>query len=118
MPSRQFLERSESHGVTVARLLERHVGEGTDIEIWWDELSQLVDDHDGRNLVLDFSSVEFFSSAGLGRLVSLQRKVKTHHGAMQIRCVRPEVQRLFAITRLDRLFDIKSDEVDAMAANG
>jgi anti-sigma B factor antagonist len=66
--------------------------------------------------VLNFSSVGFMSSAALGKLITLDKKVKAKGGVLKLCNIKPEIYEVFAITRLDRLFDIKKDESEALAA--
>jgi anti-sigma B factor antagonist len=60
--------------------------------------------------------VDFYSAAALGKLITLEKKVKANGGVLKLSNIRPEIYEVFAITRLNRLFDIKDDEGDALAA--
>ena len=42
--------------------------------------------------------------------------MKAHGGMLKLSNIRPEIFEVFTITRLNRLFDIKDDEADALAA--
>ena len=116
MPAPQCLEIDEIHGVTIVRLLDDRLVEGNEIEDLGQELYQLIEADGRRKVVVNFSSVEFISSAGLGKLVVLQKKVNAHGGTLRFCCIRPEVYGVFAVTKLDRLFDIRKTEADALAA--
>jgi anti-sigma B factor antagonist len=76
----------------------------------------LVEKDRRGKLLLNFSSVEFLSSAALGKLITLDKRVKAHGGLLKLSNIRPEIFEVFAITKLNRLFDIKEDEADALAA--
>ena len=80
------------------------------------ELFQLVEDENHKSLLLNFSSVEFLSSAALGKLITLEKRVKAHGGKLKLSNIRPEIYEVFAITKLNKLFDIKDDEADALAS--
>ena len=67
-------------------------------------------------MLLNFSNVEFLSSAALGKLITLDKKVKANAGRLKLSNIRPEIYEVFAITKLNKLFDIKDDEADALAA--
>ncbi len=54
-------------------------------------------------------------TAILGKLITLDKKVKANSGKMKLCCIRPEIFEVFKITKLDRLFDIKKDEAEALA---
>jgi anti-sigma B factor antagonist len=65
---------------------------------------------------LNFPAVEFLSSETLGELIKLEKKVKQHSGKLILSNIKPEIYEVFAITRLNKLFDIKDDEAQALAA--
>ena len=69
-----------------------------------------------RQILLDFDGVEFLSSAALGKLITLDRKVKTHKGRLKMCGFRSEVQNVLAVTKLDKVFDIRGDRAEALAA--
>ena len=45
----------------------------------------------------------------------LNKKMKAKGGTVRMCNIRPDILEVFAITRLDRLFDIKKDEEEALA---
>ena len=59
------------------------------------------------DLVLDFSSAGFLSSAALGKLITLDKKVRAAGGSLKLRNVPPEIYEVFRITRLNRFFEIE-----------
>ncbi|HEX4612833.1 MAG TPA: STAS domain-containing protein [Urbifossiella sp.] len=59
----------------------------------------------GPGLALDLSAVEFLSSTALSRFVTLDRQLKAAGGRLSLLNVRPDVRRVFAVTRLDALLD-------------
>jgi anti-sigma B factor antagonist len=77
---------------------------------------KLVEQDHRKNLLLNFFNVEFLSSAALGKLITLDKKVKANGGRLKLSNIRPEIYEVFAITKLNKLFDIKDDETDALAA--
>lgn len=60
--------------------------------------------------------VELLSSEVLGKLISLQGKLHARDGVLKLSNIRPDIYKVFVITALDRLFDIKKDEAAALAA--
>ena len=59
-----------------------------------------------HDIVLDFSSLEYLSSAGLRVLVSAQKQVDANDGTLRIVNVTDDVREVFEITGLDDIFDI------------
>jgi len=82
------------------------------------ELFALVEVDKRSKLVLNFYNVEFLSSAALGKLITLDKKMKPLGGKIRLSNIRPEIFEVFRITKLNKLFDIKDDEADAIKAFG
>ena len=116
MAKQQRLDVSEVGDVTVVHFRDQRIIEDLGIQEMGQELFHLVEGEDRKKLVLNFSSVGFMSSAALGKLITLDKKVKAKGGVLKLCNIRPEIYEVFAITRLDRLFDIKKDESEALAA--
>lgn len=72
------------------------------------EAAKLVDE--GCNaLVMDCATMDFVDSMGLGAMISLLRRVRTHQGDLKVAGLTKDVRSVFEITRLTRLFDIAPD---------
>jgi len=110
------LEVKEVGDVTVVRFRDQKIIEDINIQELGRELFQLVEVENREKLLLNFSAVDFLSSAALGKLITLDKKVKAHEGTLKLSNIRPEIYQVFDITKLNRLFDIKDDEADALAA--
>ena len=111
----QRLDVNEVGDVTVVRFRDHKIVEDISIQQLGQELFHLVEVDNRDKLLLNFSSVDFLSSAALGKLITLDKKMKAHGGSLKLSNIRPEIYEVFAITKLNRLFDIKDDEADALA---
>jgi anti-sigma B factor antagonist len=67
-------------------------------------------------VILDFQKVQSMSSAMLGKLVLIEKKCKELKVKLKLCSIDPEIRKVFKITRLDKLFDIESDEAAARKA--
>ncbi len=110
------LQLSEVGDVSVVRFVDRKILDEANIQELGQELFHLIEDERRKSLLLNFSSVEFLSSAALGKLITLDKKVKAAGGKLKLSNIRPEIYEVFAITKLNKLFDIKDDEADALAS--
>jgi len=110
------LEVSEVNDVTVVRFVDRKILDEANIQELGQELFRLVEEDQPEKLLLNFSNVEFLSSAALGKLITLDKKVKKNSGQLKFSNIRPEIFEVFKITKLNKLFDIKTDEAAALAA--
>ena len=110
------LDVSEVGDVTVVRLRDQRITEDRKIDQWAKELYDLVDGKDRRKLLVSLCSVDFLSSAALGKLITLDKKAAARGGVLKLSNICPHLSQLFSVTRLDRLFDIEKDEAHALAA--
>ena len=116
MVEHRRMQVSEVGDVSVVRFVDRKILDEANIQELGQELFQLAEDDNRKKLLLNFVSVEFLSSAALGKLITLDKKVKARGGRLKLSNIRPEIYEVFAITKLNKLFDIKDDEADALAA--
>lgn len=79
-------------------------------------LIKLASRPDVRHVVLDFQNVEYLDSACLGMLLQILRKVRETGGRISIASVKTRVEGLFKLTRLEQLFPIKRNVIDAVEA--
>jgi anti-anti-sigma factor len=98
-------------GITLVRFLDHDItevyGDGGNVSDVARELRELVTDGGARLVVIDLAAVEFLCSAMLGELVRLKKILAAVRGKL-ILCglTSPSVREVFAITGLNRHFDI------------
>ena len=114
MAAYQRLNISEGGDATVVRFRDRRIADILEIEEVGQELYRLVEEGRHRRLVLDFSDVDYLSSALLGKLISLNGKVRAGNGSVKLCSIRPEVLEVFHTCKLDRIFSITKDLADAL----
>jgi anti-sigma B factor antagonist len=105
-------------GVVVVNLGGSALLDMPTIDLLGQRLYELVDAQAQRKIVLDFSKVRLLSSSLLGVLVKLQRKAKDIGGRVVICGLRPELQKAFKITRMDKLFEFHATEEPALNSFG
>jgi anti-sigma B factor antagonist len=69
-----------------------------------------------RCFVVDLTAVNVMDSCGLSVLIGMRKLVEQVQGRMIVIAPSPIILRLFAITRLDRVFEIVNSEADAKTA--
>jgi len=99
--------------VTIATFVDKKILDEGNIQNIGNELFGLVEEG-RRRIILDFSHVEYLSSAALGKLITMDKKVKSANGKLRLCCIRPEIYEVFAITKLNKLFDIQDDQEKAL----
>jgi anti-anti-sigma factor len=60
-------------------------------------------------LILDLSDVQSFSSAVLGKLINLKKKLASVHGKLRLRGIHSDVREIFRVTHLDQVFELEGD---------
>jgi anti-sigma B factor antagonist len=74
------------------------------------ELSELINDSDNNKIVLNFKNVSFMSSAMIGKLVLFGKKCKTAKVALRLCNINDNVDEVFKLMRLNKVFAIDKDE--------
>ncbi len=59
-----------------------------------------------KNIILDFSSIDFIDSSGLGILVQMAKKSQANGGSLQI-VSNPRVKQTVKLVRLEQLLSLK-----------
>ncbi|MDR3120497.1 MAG: STAS domain-containing protein [Clostridiales bacterium] len=71
-----------------------------------DTLYQLVERH-GKDLILDCTTLNYIDSTGLGVFVAVLKKVRQIDRQITIENLKESILKLFLITNLDSLFNIR-----------
>ena len=86
------------------------------IEQMSERLREFVAAEEPEKMVIDFDGVRFFSSTMLGLLVDVWRRLKEYDGVMLISGINPQLNRVFKITNLDKIFSFYPDSGSAVEA--
>lgn len=100
------LKVSDFGGVSVIEFSDRKILDELCIHEIQEELAGLVDNKSAGNLLLCFKNVEHLSSAALGMLITLKKKVEEKQGKLKLSDINPQIYEVFKITRLNKIFDI------------
>ncbi len=74
------------------------------------ELDKKLDNYDfkSKQIIFDFSNLDYISSAGLRVLLKLLRLPQAHHRAIVLRNVKPEIVKILETTGFDNLIEIEN----------
>ncbi len=87
------------------------VTKSTELE---EEITQLIEKENARNIIMNLENVEYMSSSGFRACIAILRKLKSLNGNFKISNVRPAVKRIFDVIELTSLFDIYESEEEAI----
>ena len=89
-------------------------GDGTDQLV--DMVQRFVEDEDEVDFLLDLRSVTYISSTGVGSLIKSYRSVLKKKRHVKLLSPSQSVRNILTISKLDGVFEIFSDESEALAS--
>ena len=104
-----MLTRSDGD-VLVAYFQDVRIIDESRINSLGQELAELINDSDNNKIILNFQNVSFMSSAMIGKLVSFGKKCKTAKVALRLCNINDNVDEVFKLMRLNKVFAIDKDE--------
>lgn len=107
---RQRIVVAEVGDVTVAQFVDKKILDEQNIQMIGDDLFRLVDELGRRKVLLNFSNVEFMSSAALGKLIRLHQRLAAAGGKLILCGISKGILEIFEITKLDKMLNIVKDE--------
>ena len=94
---------------TIITFTDESILEERDIQTLQEAIMSVIEQAERINLILDFSNVRFLSSAVLGLLIRVSKKVYERDGQLKLCNINPKIYEIFKITRLTKIFDIFKD---------
>jgi anti-sigma B factor antagonist len=99
-----------AQNATIVTFTDEKILEEQDIGALQDSIMSVIESAPGgMNLILDFSKVRFLSSAVLGLLIRISKRVYQRDGQLRLCNISPKIYEIFKITRLTKIFDIYPD---------
>jgi len=99
---------------TIVSFTDENILEERDIKALQDSIMSVVEQTERIKLILDFGNVQFLSSAVLGLLIRLSKRIYEHDGQLKLCNITPKIFEIFKITRLTKTFDIYKDVESAV----
>jgi anti-anti-sigma factor len=91
---------------SIATFLDENILEDAQIKKLEQALLPAVKKNEERKFILNFENVRFMSSAFLGLLVKVHKRVIEAGGHLQLYNLDPKIYKVFEITQLTKVFDI------------
>lgn len=92
--------------ITVGRLQAASVLDAMNVARFAEEVLARIKTSPGLHLLLDFELVDYLSSAVLTELLRINEAVKAADGTFRLCGLNPDVQKVFEITNLNKIFVI------------
>lgn len=94
---------------TVITFTDDKILEENDIKALQESIMSVIEQAERINLILDFCNVRFLSSAVLGLLIRVSKRIYESGGKLRLCNINPKINEVFKITRLTKVFDIYKD---------
>ena len=101
---------------TRVEFTEKHIIDEVVIRIIGNELTKLVDETPRPRIIVSFRGVEHLSSAALGTLITITKRVKAKDGQLRLCDINSQILQIFEITKLNRILRIEKDLAAAKAS--
>ncbi len=98
-----------AENATVVTFVDEKILEEMDIQALRGSIMSVIEEGGRINLILDFCNVRFLSSAVLGLLMRISKKVYEQDGQLRLCNISSRLYEIFKITRLNKIFDIYDD---------
>jgi len=92
--------------VTIVTLADERIVDEEQIRELKESLEPVIEKNENKRLILNFVNVKFMTSALLGLLVRIHKKVRELNGRLQLSNLDPNLHKIFEITQLTKVFDI------------
>ena len=104
-----------AENAAIVSFVDEKILEEMDIRALQETIMSVVESASGgSNLILDFGNVRFLSSAVLGLLIRISKRVYERDGQLKLCNINPKIYEVFKITRLTKIFDIYGDVESAI----
>jgi anti-sigma B factor antagonist len=94
---------------TVVAFTDEKILEDVDVRALRESIEAIIEQAGRIHLVLDFRHVKFLSSAVLGLLIRISKRIHEQGGQLRLCSIHPGIYEVFKITRLTNVFDIYED---------
>src|SRR6476469_9619870 len=110
------LSVTEQKDIRIVEFTNNKILDEANIKEIGDGLNALVDERPNPKLLLDFATVDHLSSAALGMLINVNKRVRERNGQLRLTNIKPQIFEVFVITKLNKLFKITQNRPEALAS--
>jgi len=109
VPAKPKVSVEYAENATIITFTDESILEEKDIQTLQESIMSVIEQSERVNLILDFCNVRFLSSAVLGLLIRVSKKIYELDGQLRLCNINPKIYEIFKITRLTKIFDIFKD---------
>lgn len=100
-------------GISNNALVVRFIGDVDNLvcESYKNKLETIINENKYKKVIMDFSSVSFIDSSGLGLILGRYNQLKKHNGSLYMTGVSKQTEKIFNIAGIWTIMD-KYDSID------
>lgn len=83
-----------------------------------EEVTQLLEAHDYKNVIFDLHHLQFIDSSGLGTFLSFLRTLHNKKGALKLASMNKPIRTVFELVAMHKIFAIFNTTQDAVHSFG
>jgi len=92
--------------ITRVEFVDRNILDEANIQQIGEELMKLVEAGSRPKILISFSGVEHLSSAALGTLIHVHKRLEQRNGQLRLSEINAQIFEVFKITKLNKLFQV------------
>ena len=115
MPKTKQLVTTMQEDIAVVTFQEARILDERNVQEIARELNDLIDKQYRTKMILNLGNVQYLSSAVIGKIAALHKRLQEENGELKICCVKKEIMEIFKVTGLDKRIDFHADLPQALA---
>ncbi len=116
MPTSETRIRVKREGAIIEVFFrDRNILDEANIQQIEEEIRALIEAEKNPKLLINFTDVDHLSSAALGKLITINNKVRSLTGQLKLSNIDKQIYDVFRITKLNKIFDIHDTSEQARA---
>ena len=95
--------------VAVVSILESRILDESNVQAMYGEIETIISKRYVLKMVIDFKEVTHLSSAVIGKIIALHKKLAAEKGQLKLSGLNPVIRQVFKVTKVDKIIEIHDD---------
>lgn len=100
--------------VAVVSFIDARILDESSVKAIGNELEDLITKRYLLKMILDFSKVSHLSSAVIGKIIAVYKKMKAEKGEIKLCGLNPVIREVFKVTQVDKMIEVQKDTGSAL----
>jgi anti-sigma B factor antagonist len=106
----QYIDFSEQPPITIGNVVQTDVLDGSNVLEFGTQALDYISEHSTKQFLISFENVRYMSSAALTELLRINQAIRENKGTVRLCGMNQDIQNIFKITNLEKLFVIHENE--------